>query len=480
MGNMIGNDIKEVCIRQYLLIRFSGLKFNKRLLFHKANEDDQIGYSVPPEWRFILMENGFKVSKWRSAVLWNSNLLLLLFYGIYQAIIVIYRSLMGLRNNDQTVRPYVFFCNLGPRNLPSENKEKVSYDVISWYIKNAHNESKFDVIKHDVCRVTSTFINGKVIEPSPAGPVPHLDSIKNICSFSLWFLLAALVCFIDLLRGRWWHALIFSEAIISKKASLINPKYFAEEYYFHQSNPTYRPLWTYVAEKCGSSISLYFYSINMESINLDPSYHFRCMTWSRYLVWDQYTENFIRRCIKEEQKPEIEIVDPIWFNNSGDIKLPEKENNIIIFDVVPHRPLSSSLHLDENLYVTVENCNKFIVDVVNIAGRKNLTCWYKGKRDLGISKINKRYKTTVDTLSKKSEFVTLSHEIAPHEIIPLCSVVICFPFSAPAVIARELGIPSCYYDPTGMIDEHHPAAHGIKIIGNKIRLQNWVKAKMRC
>ena len=70
--------------------------------------------------------------------------------------------------------------------------------------------------------------------------------------------------------------------------------------------------------------------------------------------------------------------------------------------------------------------------------------------------------------------------MSPYYFIPACSVVICLPFTAPAVIARELGKPVCYYDPTGIIDENHPAAHGIKVIGNKNALLSWVKDQLMC
>ncbi len=48
------------------------------------------------------------------------------------------------------------------------------------------------------------------------------------------------------------------------------------------------------------------------------------------------------------------------------------------------------------------------------------------------------------------------------------------PFTSTAHIARELGKPACFYDPTGMIQRNDRAAHGIPIIIGRAELQAWL------
>ena len=43
-------------------------------------------------------------------------------------------------------------------------------------------------------------------------------------------------------------------------------------------------------------------------------------------------------------------------------------------------------------------------------------------------------------------------------------------------IARELGKPSCFYDPTGLIQRDDRAAHGIPIMIGRVELQTWLEA----
>ena len=48
------------------------------------------------------------------------------------------------------------------------------------------------------------------------------------------------------------------------------------------------------------------------------------------------------------------------------------------------------------------------------------------------------------------------------------------PFTSTAVIARELGKPSCYFDPTGMIQPDDRTAHAIPVVCGIDELRCWV------
>ena len=48
------------------------------------------------------------------------------------------------------------------------------------------------------------------------------------------------------------------------------------------------------------------------------------------------------------------------------------------------------------------------------------------------------------------------------------------PYTSTALIAREAGIPSIYYDPTGLLRKDDPAAHGIPVVLGKHELEQWI------
>ena len=72
--------------------------------------------------------------------------------------------------------------------------------------------------------------------------------------------------------------------------------------------------------------------------------------------------------------------------------------------------------------------------------------------------------------------ITIDPDTSAYELIEKCSAVISMPFTSTAHIARELGKPSCFYDPTGLIERDDRAAHGIPIMIGRLELQAWLEA----
>ena len=49
------------------------------------------------------------------------------------------------------------------------------------------------------------------------------------------------------------------------------------------------------------------------------------------------------------------------------------------------------------------------------------------------------------------------------------------PFTATALIAKKMGKPTVYYDPSGLIQKDDRGAHGIEIISGKKELEAWLE-----
>jgi len=71
--------------------------------------------------------------------------------------------------------------------------------------------------------------------------------------------------------------------------------------------------------------------------------------------------------------------------------------------------------------------------------------------------------------------MTVDPDISAYRVIEASTAVISMPFTSTALIARELGKPSCYYDPTDMIQKDDRAGHGIDIISGPEELRKWFK-----
>ena len=61
-------------------------------------------------------------------------------------------------------------------------------------------------------------------------------------------------------------------------------------------------------------------------------------------------------------------------------------------------------------------------------------------------------------------------------VIQKTKASISMPFSSTAVLAKEEGRPSVYYDPTDIIQKDDRAAHGIPILNGIGELKVWIKS----
>lgn len=63
-------------------------------------------------------------------------------------------------------------------------------------------------------------------------------------------------------------------------------------------------------------------------------------------------------------------------------------------------------------------------------------------------------------------------------VLPEISCVISVPFTSTALIARNLGKPSCYYDPSELLASDDKAAHGIPVLLGKAQLEKWIAEQL--
>ena len=70
---------------------------------------------------------------------------------------------------------------------------------------------------------------------------------------------------------------------------------------------------------------------------------------------------------------------------------------------------------------------------------------------------------------------TIDPDISAHRVVRECDLVISMPFTSTALIGRELGKPSWYYDALGLVQSDDPASHGIPIVQGRDALLQWIK-----
>jgi len=473
-----GREHAEVVCRQYLLTRVAGLKMNRALLYALGKPGSPAVFYLPPEWRKIIQKQGFKVASFRTTLLWEAFVGMILAYGVLKIAAIILSGIIAvLKQSTQQLGRYVYFDSLAPGNLPQPCRDGRSHDIITWYMQWAGRESDIDTLCHGVMGAEPRAVNGTPVIPVP-DPIPPLTRIGSIARFTLWSLRAILIATWDFLRGRWWHALLLNQAALAAQARMQNPERLAKDYLFHNAGWIYRPLWTYEAEKRGARITFYFYSTNCEAFKRPEGYPplslgWQAMNWPQYLVWDEYQADFVRRAVGEHVK--INIVGSIWFQ-AGIETLPEiPSKSIAVFDVTPARDYHYRLSAYSFNYYTPEMAVNFLRDIHNLLSIRNLGFVWKQKRNIGRA-AHPMYRRFIETYKNEHNFIAIDPDTSASPLIAACTAVISMPFTSTALIAKEMGKPSIYYDPSEQIKKDDRAAHGIEIICGPDELSDWISS----
>jgi len=470
-----GAEFGEIVVRQYLLIRVGGINLNRALLLALGKDNGRVVFPLPNEWREILTQQGFKVANFRSALLWQFYVCALLLYGVATIGKIVFAGIFSGKRVVLNQKRYTYFSALGPGNLPQDLSGSQSHDVISWYLQWPGRKANIEAIHHSVADASPTNIGNIAVLPH-SGPLPDLTGWGSIINYCVWGLGAIVIATLDWLRGRWWHALLLNQAALAAQARILPVDSLAREYMFHNSGWIYRPLWTYEAERRGSGIILYFYSTNCEAFKKQDGYPpiyfgYKAMNWPHYLVWDEYQADFVRRAVGEQAN--VIVVGPIWFQSSAVVMPPLGKCSVAVFDVAPHRHSRYvTLGIDSEFY-TPAVTNPFLEHIFNATRQYNSGMLWKRKRNIGRI-AHPFYRHLADQLANNSHVMLVDPEISAIRVIESSVAVISMPFTSTAIIAKEMGKPSIYYDPSGLLQKDDRAAHGIPILSTRDELDEWL------
>lgn len=465
----------ERVVRQLLLDKCANSKMYNSILYSIGNSSS-VRYAMPKIWREEIQRNGVEVNQFFSSLGWFF-LLLARFSRGFLSIFKIIKNMMQAQMFSPPLGAYVYFDGLTPNNLPQINNKQPSYDICTWYSKWEGRGSLVKVIRHNAQK-NLTSISGLNVEGMDAPPYLLFRSPYLVAKFFAWCVLASMRALIELMCGRWWHAFILEEAVKAKAMSFAQIENIAEEYLFHYSGSVYRPMWTYEAEKKGSRVILYFYSV-FEQPRLpqgyeSQKYEWGASSWPIHLVWDKWQKEQLKRDL--EVAPEIHIVGPIYFSDGAE-NIQFTPNSIAVFDVEPHKlskhfPQST---LSEYLAEYPDLNVRFLNDIQTVLSEMGQIMVIKRKRDVS-GRTRRGYLKALKEISSKAGVVFLPSSISPCKVINQSVGVISIPFTSTALLAQAHDVPSVYYDPTGWINKNDRAAHNVPVISGIDELRRWIKS----
>ena len=467
----------EVVVRQFALTRFASVTLVQALL-RAVGRREGVVHPLPARWRDIVEEHGFRVSRVRSALLWNGCVVLYAGFGAFTMLRKLVAGIKATLTSAPELGRHVVFDTLPIGALPRPASDGRSFDVISWYDQWPARIPDLDAMCHGASVPPTKARSGTRVVTAPI--IPMLVGWTRLVRFAAWSAAATGVAIVGILGGRWWHSLLMKEAADAAIVRFQPAGRLAREYLFHNSGWVYRPLWTHEAARSGARISLYFYSTNTEAFRLGAeyppvSYGYAAMAWPHYIVWDDYQADFIRRAVGADAS--ISVAGPIWFQGSSHDLEPLPAKTVAVFDVQPVRnSFYQGLGLEQEYYLPATSL-AFLGGIIDATRRVGARVAFKRKREMG-SLAHPRYRRFVQRLDERSNVTAIQPEAAAHRLIESSAAVLSMAFTSTAIIGRDLGKPSAYYDPTGLLRNDDRAAHGIPVLSGPAELEAWLAAAL--
>jgi len=456
--------IAEVLLRQILLQ--NAYKLSPAVMQAIGN-NNKLKYPIPKTWVKHISDNGVPSSFFISRIFLLLSSIKKIIYGFANFCILLSQRM----NPVNPGCPYVVFLGLRQNNLPSSKHVK-SYDIISWYnesiIKKPHIKKIWvqTKVKEDYSVPTDILLSRFIF--------PRLDNFKRYLQFFCNCISALIVSIFGVLRGKWWYGFLFPEAVNLHYVHALNQKSLAEGYYFSNSNWYYKPLWTYEAEKKGSTVSLYYYSTNMENFLYDEhkkkeSHGLKIMTWNHFIVWDQQQENYLKKFCPYAAYIQIGYVDFSGIKFISKSKL--KVQRLAVFDITPTRPtyytmlgFAISPYYSEKLNLT------FLHDIIEVFNSDNWEILWKRKRNVDKKFISETFNQKQLNIVR-NKINIIDPNIAARSLVESSDAVISIPFTSTAILGKINGIPSVYYDASGKIQQN--TSHNISVLKNSYELLKW-------
>lgn len=466
----------DLSLKQFLLHKiFLGLQIHQALLISLSPRKNLVSLPLPIEWRDVFRKNNVKLDEFKVKIYWIIFIFFNYALSVYQIIKLNCLCALNIRSfcGKQLSQNYAYFEGLNKTSLPDFGDDSKSYDILSWYLKWNGRFPGIEKIYHNV-PLGNLEVGLVGIEYKKNFLIVN-QSVCKFFFFLYWSIIAIFSSFFDVLRGRWWNAILLGEAAKIKLTSLTNPNDLAKDYMF-QSDWIYKPLWTYEAEKKGSNVYFYFYSTNSEGIKTKSGYKphdydWHNLSWKQYLVWDNYQANFIKAI--SANNPKLITVGPIWFQNSSLSLPPIPKNSIAVFDVQPFRKSRYELYGIPTEFYIPEYCILFIKDIIEVAKFLGYSVVWKRKRQIG-KFLHPKFRQFIDQLKFESNLVQVDEGVAAIRLIQDTDVCISMPFTSTALIGKHLKKPNCYYDASGLVTQGDKGAHEVEIVSGREELKRWL------
>jgi hypothetical protein len=233
-----------------------------------------------------------------------------------------------------------------------------------------------------------------------------------------------------------------------------------------------------------------WYSANSIPINYrDPKLNralvdknlYSFMPIDQHFVWTEDHKNFLKPLLHKDIN--VKVCGSLMFYQPKNKYNLNKIHDLMIFDVAPYNDLqihyNSKFPGSFNSIYNFVYCKRFLEDILWVrekiffSANVSLKISLKLKREF-TSAHSVAYINYVKLLSNNKLLDILSPNVDIYEIISQSKICISFPFTSPAIIATELGVPSIYYLENDIMTSYNEI-HGVPFVEKKEMLLKFVE-----
>lgn len=473
---IFGKDKKsaELVARQLLLLRLNSRSFNEQLLYSIALNEPLSAEIIPADWQKALKAQNIRFQKFRSAWKFMIYILLRFANNTKTSVVILASAFFSRKQRITKPENYVQFCDISNNCLPWAGE---NYTIINWYLHWEDRVKGITGIHHNLHQKQPFSYNNYTVEPARHF-IKYINSLGVKVSLFFWFIRAFLISLYSLLRGKWINSLLLHEAFLAKIIEQTEFEFLAKEYLFSISTFSYRPLWTYAAEKKGSQVTNYSYASSFGGFKtrngyVDIEYYFDMATWPRLLYWTNDYIAFMRNKLDASVQV-IHTGAPIYYSDKQYTFPVIPDKAIAIFDISPVEPYVSATLIPELPYRNYENGKKFLTDIYETFGKQGYSFVWKRKR--GFDSIHSRgYIDFCDEFEKLPNVIMIDPDVSAFHVIQKCGFCISMPFTSTAFVAEYYKKPSIFYDSTKLLYKDDRGAQGIPLVSGIDELIQWRK-----
>ncbi len=249
------------------------------------------------------------------------------------------------------------------------------------------------------------------------------------------------------------------------------------------------PLWVAYAAQHQCDVVMLFYATNViplyfvgarDSVPGDLGY--RLLECARFEVWNEAQKQWLMSLGIPEER--VNVAGIIVWGRDDALTTPRDKQagratrvcRVGVFDVIPPNPAYFLQFGIGDNYYSIERMSALLADVVEVASRlpgPQIEIVVKPKR-ARLAIHAEGYFELLDALVREGKIKVGALPANPIDAVAACDMVISAPFSSPSVIAAEMKIPSCFYDPVGLLREPPGSVPVTPLITGRDQLRHWM------